>query len=501
MKKLSIISRYKFPITILILLSLISFLTIYPFVGRESWYFMNENYPNNESLRDIALSENGKYIVVGETNGKVSLFSNAQPNPIWVYSSLNSSNAILDVEISASGEVILAFTLFGQLLAFNPSSAVPIWVFETDPDTSYDFNTQLSMSSDGNNFLLVTNDYLFFFNKDNPVPIWNESSYRGGILSDDGNIILATQGNQNLLFESQTFTLVWNYTGIEGGLMAISQNGERFAIATTSSYNFYGKNLYFFQKNNLNPIWNFTGYESIYDLDISSSGNEITVVDNKYLYLFTNDSSIPHWKYELKSAISEAVAISSDGKYIVSIGLRLLLFDKSSSTPIRTSYYGFGGDNVFISGNGDLYGFANYNSFYIVYRNNPLMLNDFGIYFVIIFGLGYPSVITAIYLIVHKKRKNKIEQKKFQKFKELISQSDEIEIDELYKFFKKDYDDRTFYRKILEWASEFNFTIDGEKLLLTESSISGFIKLLDDMYLKWEGGESHKHDKDFHKKE
>ena len=49
-------------------------------------------------------------------------------------------------------------------------------------------------------------------------------------------------------------------------------------------------------------------------------------------------------------------------------------------------------------------------------------------------------------------------------------------------------DKKTFDNKIFEWARDFNFTIDGDNLIINKETVSDFIDALDKQFASWEKG-------------
>jgi len=69
-------------------------------------------------------------------------------------------------------------------------------------------------------------------------------------------------------------------------------------------------------------------------------------------------------------------------------------------------------------------------------------------------------------------------------FKSLIGRRSKISIKELQRNFrgKKDY----FYDSLLEWIRQFQFTIEGDMIILNKDTVEDFIKTLDSKYREWD---------------
>lgn len=441
---------------------------------RESWYY---EPPEGKPIGHVAMSGDGGYIVAAAWCGDIYLFRRTNSKPIWIYRTLNGNSKVV---ISSSGQTIAAFTHNGDLMIFNNTSSNPIWttnLAELIPDPKMYISTDGKRLLVGDNLINIAS-FLFLHNFSAP-----------SIMTADGKYILTIQGPQNpqiFLTDTTNFSTVlsYNYTGYPiKPTLSISSNGNHFVIGSHTG------TIYFYNKTNATPLWNYTGYGPISDIEMSASGNEFTAVDDRNIYFFQMNSPVPVWNHKIISTTDE-ISISSDGNYIVALEVRLALFHRSSPVILWRSIF-YGGSEVAISHNGNYFATASTNLFFIS-RTNPQIITDYVLYFIWLFGLGYTISIIIISIISSKMYKKSRERKRFEKFKSLIKESDQIEVEKIYSIFKKEYDRRTFYRKIFEWASEFNFTLDGETLLLKEGSIADFIKLLDEMFIKWEQEEKEK---------
>lgn len=68
------------------------------------------------------------------------------------------------------------------------------------------------------------------------------------------------------------------------------------------------------------------------------------------------------------------------------------------------------------------------------------------------------------------------------RFRDLLKGREKVSISELQLYYKNDED---FYEKVLQWVEKFNFTIDGDTIILNEESLEEFISTLDNEYKKW----------------
>jgi len=487
-KLTKIIIRHKTIGLILILVVLTSTFTIYPFLMmRDSWIYEN---PEDGGFGRIVISDDGNYIAAtSDVTGDIYFFRRTNSKPIWIYHNTLNDN-VHKLAISSSGQTIAAYTFNGKLLIFSKNSSIPLWTTDLEALSDY---SKMVISKDGKSLLIGYRlfDIVNFLS----LHIFGYSS----TMTADGKFVLTCipgiwhpEGFVETHFQltdTSNFSkiLIYNYTGnTNSPYFSISSNGDNFAVGSENGI------IYYYHKNVTTPLWNYSGYESIKDIEISANGNDIIAFDERFLYFFQANSPLPVWYYSPPSGPPgiNSISISSDGNYIGASIDRLYLFHRSSSNPIWQSQF-FSGFGVSLSHDGKFFATAN-GKVYFISREYPQVISDYDLYFICLYLIGYPSSIIITLIIFSKKYKKKRERKRFEKFRSLIKGSDQIEVEKIYGFFKKEYDKRTFYRKIFEWASEFNFTLDGEILLLKEGSITDFIKLLDDMYIKWEQEEIEK---------
>jgi len=79
-----------------------------------------------------------------------------------------------------------------------------------------------------------------------------------------------------------------------------------------------------------------------------------------------------------------------------------------------------------------------------------------------------------------------IEKDTISKLKELIKKSPRVNLKQIKVALKMDT--HTFNNKIIDWADEFSFTIDGDYLIVNKDTVSDFIDALDKQFAKWEKG-------------
>lgn len=119
-----------------------------------------------------------------------------------------------------------------------------------------------------------------------------------------------------------------------------------------------GNEIYFFSKENREPLWTFaTGEDWVQNLAISSNGSLLAAKTNQFIYLFSKDSSTPIWKYQCTQETdfySGWVDISDDGNYIIAgCQQEVYLFSKESNLPAWKYEASSGVYSVTISANGE----------------------------------------------------------------------------------------------------------------------------------------------------
>lgn len=87
-----------------------------------------------------------------------------------------------------------------------------------------------------------------------------------------------------------------------------------------------------------------------------------------------------------------------------------------------------------------------------------------------------------------KNRAHREDKEKIQKIEKMMVESDSLSLDTLRDALKMDA--HTFSNKILDWAIEYGFEIDGDYLITNKNTLSDFIDRLDKYFTLWEKGSS-----------
>jgi MFS superfamily sulfate permease-like transporter len=179
------------------------------------------------------------------------------------------------------------------------------------------------------------------------------------------------------------------------------------------------------------------------------------------------------------NSISKSTFSSEQAQIIRKLRKIILIFLISSSAGLSFVYFVFGNAIAGVTLQID----------YVIYYEFYLTIV---IIFSILLGIATSMLISFIaYRIIKRKRLDLLAQA--HTFKDLLKDQEKVEIEELRRYFN--FDSKTFYNRIIEWAEKFNITIDGEYLLMDVELVEGFIDDLDKQYKKWGRMEEKKVDK------
>ena len=70
-----------------------------------------------------------------------------------------------------------------------------------------------------------------------------------------------------------------------------------------------------------------------------------------------------------------------------------------------------------------------------------------------------------------------------EKIKQMLNVSTKIKLEMMRKALK--LQENIFSEKIFEWAEQFNFTIDGDYLIVNKDTIEDFMNALDAQFVSW----------------
>jgi WD40 repeat protein len=206
--------------------SLIIFLIIFPHVSAANIPSSHSNFEIwngqlSDNIYDIAISDNGQYIVAGSTDGTVSLIDRSG-KLLWAYNNQKANGLLANPEfngdkwtsvaISSDGEYIAAgiwdnseeWTRSPKILFFDRSGTL-IW---TDPAENV---ADIAITPNGNNIAVIADSSALFFNKDGKV-VWEYDGLdsRGSIsVSDDGSFVGWTGDYNSASMFDASGSLMW----------------------------------------------------------------------------------------------------------------------------------------------------------------------------------------------------------------------------------------------------------------------------------------------------
>lgn len=108
--------------------------------------------------------------------------------------------------------------------------------------------------------------------------------------------------------------------------------------------------------------WAFdTGADVVYDVSLSDDGEYVAAGTERYVYLFSKNSSTPLWKFcrqcsppKISLGQNTAAAVSGDGQYVVaSLDGRLYYFSRENKTPLWSADITCNAVGVAVSEHGD----------------------------------------------------------------------------------------------------------------------------------------------------
>lgn len=182
----------------------------------------------SSNIKDMAVNDNGKTIIVGCGDKMIYLFENFNPIPKWSYL---ATDLITDVATSSTGEILAVsgnndYLYNDYLYLFSNSSSLPLWTyhFTSNWDLGY---SRTSISGDGNYIVFNKDKYLKLFHCSSNKPIWEDEhgrqswswgeakpliSHNGNYISTilDGNLYLYYRLNPLMSIDFENYYL-WIY--------------------------------------------------------------------------------------------------------------------------------------------------------------------------------------------------------------------------------------------------------------------------------------------------
>lgn len=399
--------------------------------ARNSWMFRLPDNPE-ESWSPCAISEDGKYVVVGSGNNYLYFFEKSHPTPLWRYRMIDD---IRDVDISSNGQYIVASDGDGTLFLFRKTSSTPIWNYTSGSPTH-----KVKISSDGNYIILGIESFqtIVLFQRNSSTPLWNATSSGFNVvdISHDGEYIVSVRNGVVLIYDKSNSSPIWQYDTGEPiiGSLSISPNGEFFAVGGQDS------KIHVFNKTGPSPIKIYSIGATVRSVSLSEDGSYIAVGSEDGFYLFEISNSTEKWKY-FTDDDGNHVAISSDGNYMIGGSVSydlgndyLFLFNTENSNPQWVKPVEYNLRMVDINSDGKFIAATTGSRFYMFDRDNPfideanpLNLNLSYIGLGVFIGLGLCCAVIFFIQI----RKERIRIKKETRDKEILEVVNTL--DDVYK--------------------------------------------------------------------
>ena len=244
----------------------------------------------DKNIRSSAISEDGKYLVIG-----AGWTSGSDLGRLYVYSigdnlteewTHSVSGYIYSVAISSNGSHIVTGGQDGKVRWYSVVSSTPL-----ETHTVADVN-QVTISSDGQTYAAVCDN------------------------------------NKVFLFEGEDEE--WSYSISEDILSAkLTPDGSTLVVGADDD------KIYYFDASSSTPSWSEDVGGAVWGIDISDDGQYVAVASqSEEVYLF-NSTGSQIWKYESDNDF-ELIRISEDGKYVIAgdVNGNIFLFGVDSSTPI-----------------------------------------------------------------------------------------------------------------------------------------------------------------------
>lgn len=226
------------------------------------------NYSVNYECISVAISATGQYIAVGtgdhtywdEEIGALYLFSNSSSTPIWNYTIMDTpwSRTIKEVAISADGQYIVASGTNYRIYLLNQTGPSPSWNYYIGSIYA------VSITSEGDYFAALGYNQVYLFNRTTLNSLWNYTfeglgdfygTYRTLAMSADGQYIAAARGNNTVIFNRTTATPLWNYISPYNTVgLDISADGQ-YTVLITYGEKSYGNTVYLFHLTDQGPMF------------------------------------------------------------------------------------------------------------------------------------------------------------------------------------------------------------------------------------------------------
>lgn len=118
--------------------------------GKKLWSFSS---PNDGTARAVSISNDGNYIAIGTSAGRVFLFSKNSNRPLWEFSATGYTptfTQIGDVKLNSDGSLLAAGGTTKKVYLFSKNSNKPLWEYQANTwVTKIDFNGEYIVAGTG----------------------------------------------------------------------------------------------------------------------------------------------------------------------------------------------------------------------------------------------------------------------------------------------------------------------------------------------------------------
>ncbi|MDP6587628.1 MAG: hypothetical protein QF535_23485, partial [Anaerolineales bacterium] len=242
----------------------------------------------------------------------------------WKY---ETSGQVTNVAISDDGKYLVSASYDDKINFFETDSSTPDWSYSLDTDENF-----VDISANGYYIANIGNgENLKLFSRDSNSPNWTASSTEGWAvaISDDGNYIVSGNGDTIALYSTSSSTAIWTYDANEGAIVSIdtTPTASKIVVGTDDGL------LLEFNRNSSTPVVEVfpigTWAAHIKSVSISDNGEYFVAsvtregvnpgdeIERLYLY---GSGDEDYLDYVDTDEIMHSVSINSDGQYFASCG-------------------------------------------------------------------------------------------------------------------------------------------------------------------------------------
>jgi WD40 repeat protein len=351
-----------------------------------SWnYFLTDD--PNEQYSTCAMSENGKFVVVGSGNNFLYLFKDDMQMSLWSY---KMKDDVVSVDISADGNYIVACDAVGNVLVFTRQYPVPIWSYKGFQ------HSVAKISANGKYVAFLNRGNLYLYSREEDLILWSYN-FNGMDLcidiSADGNEIVTCIDGILYYFEKSSFSPQWQYKiGNVMNDLVISPSGELIALGGQNN------RVDLFSNTDPVPIKKYNTGFNVHSISISEEKSSIAVVCAGGCYLYNTNDDTCLWSYSMEPDSSE-VALSSDGNFIVGGDMNydkeryfIHCLNKYQNVPLWSIRVQGTINKLAISNDGESIGVVTQKYFYFIDRSNPIIYD----WYSFLLYLNYVSLILSV---------------------------------------------------------------------------------------------------------